>query len=279
MKRARLAPLLIVATSLSSLSVPAYAAQDASPAKFSGDVNAALTTARADNKDKRFADAETLMLQITSAQPNLILPWIELGTAQIGLKKYKDAEKSFKIALGVDPASLKLEHHGDFYAPEEANAVAPSATRASRVGGTVTNAESRTPEIKGVSYASLGEIYIKTGKSDEAEKAYDEAVKANPTGAALYRGNETIYFFQAGNAEGQLAAAEQAIAVDPNRAILYYFKAQALVNKATIDPKTQKMQLPPGCADAYKKYLSLDPNGQFSADAKGVLNSAGLPLK
>jgi hypothetical protein len=39
------------------------------------------------------------------------------------------------------------------------------------------------------------------------------------------------------------------------------------------------MVLPPGCADAYQKYLELDPNGPYSADAKGVLTAAGLPLK
>ena len=83
-------------------------------------------------------------------------------------------------------------------------------------------------------------------------------------------------FFKAGQSEAQLAAAEKAIAVDPTRASLYYFKAQALVSKATIDSQTQKMTLPPGCAEAYQKYLQLEPNGQFSADAKGILSAAGV---
>ena len=281
MKRANLLVLLMAGCSLSSMPLPAFATQSASTGKFAGDVNAALTSARADNKDKRFADAEALMLPITTSQPALILPWIELGNAQIGLQKYADAEKSFKIALGIDPATLKQAQGDDFFAPEGANSVAPEATRASRntAGGTVTNAQTRSPEIKGVSYASLGEIFIKTGRPADAEKAYDAAVQAYPQGAALYRGNETIFFFQTGNADGQLLAAEQAIKVDPARAILYYFKAQALAGKATVDPKTQKMILPPGCADAYRKYLQLDPKGQFSADAKGVLNASGLSLK
>jgi hypothetical protein len=61
--------------------------------------------------------------------------------------------------------------------------------------------------------------------------------------------------------------------------MLYYFKGQALVSKATIDPSTQKMILPPGCAESYQKYLELEPNGQFSADAKGVLTGAGVAIK
>jgi hypothetical protein len=59
---------------------------------------------------------------------------------------------------------------------------------------------------------------------------------------------------------------------------MYYFKAQALVSKATMDPATQKMVLPPGCADAYAKYLQLDPSGPYSADAKSILGAAGIPV-
>jgi hypothetical protein len=39
------------------------------------------------------------------------------------------------------------------------------------------------------------------------------------------------------------------------------------------------MILPAGCTEAYQKYLELEPNGPYSADAKGVLTAAGLPLK
>jgi hypothetical protein len=58
-----------------------------------------------------------------------------------------------------------------------------------------------------------------------------------------------------------LAAAEKAIAVDPKRAMLYYFKAQALTSKAAIDSQTQKLVLPRGCVEAYRKYPELEVNG------------------
>jgi len=48
----------------------------------------------------------------------------------------------------------------------------------------------------------------------------------------------------------------------------------ALVAKATVD-QSGKTVLPPGCADAYRKYLELDPHGQYSADAKAILAVAG----
>jgi tetratricopeptide (TPR) repeat protein len=251
--------------------------------KESADINAAIIAARAATKDKHFADSEALMLKATKSNSNLILPWVELGLAQIGLKKYTDAENSFMIALGIDPASLKRAHSDDFYQQADApGAVAPSATRASRNvagGGVADSGEKRTPDIIGASYASLGEIYTHQGKIPEAQAAFDTAVKAFPTDAALYRRNETIFFFQAGNSDAQLAAANQAIAIDPGRAMLYYFKGQALVAKATIDPKTQKMIFPPGCIEAYQKYLDMDLSGPYSADAKAILTAAGVPTK
>ncbi len=259
-------------------------AQEPTPGskKESESLNAAITAARKATAEKRFADSEAMMAKATADNPKLILPWVELGLAQLGLKKYPEAENSFKMALGIDPESIQRAHSDDFYQHnDKPGAIAPDGTRNSRntVGGEVNNAQSRTPDIKGVSWASLGEIYAHESKIKDAEGAFDNAVAAFPQQAALYRRNETISFFQAGNSDAQFAAAEKAIALDPARAALYYFKGQSLVSKATVDPKTQKMVLPPGCAEAYQKYLELDPNGPYSADAKGVLTGAGLPLK
>jgi tetratricopeptide (TPR) repeat protein len=245
-------------------------------------LNAQIVAARKATAEKRFSDSEAMMAKVTAENPKLILPWVELGLAQLGEKKYPDAENSFKMALGIDPESVARAHTDDFYqTSEKPGAVAPTATRNNRnaMGGAVNNAQSRTPDIKGVSWASLGEIYAHEGKIKDAEDAFDNAVAAFPVQGAQYRRNETIAFFQVGNSEAQFAAAEKAIPLDPTRAGLYYFKGQALVSKATIDPATQKMVLPPGCAEAYQKYLELEPNGPYSADAKGVLAGAGIPLK
>jgi len=251
--------------------------------KEAGNVNADLVAARAFTKNQQYGDAEALMEKDTAANPDIALAWIELGLAQMGLEKYDKAESSFMIALGIDPVSVAKRHDQDFYQNVDApGVVAPGATRASRNAAAdmvVTTGNKRTPDVLGTAYASLGEIYIRKKKFDEAKQAFDNAVKDNPTQAALYRGNETIFFFKAGDTDDQLASAEAGIAIDPTRAMLYYFKGQAMVSKSTVDPKTQKIILPPGCAEAYQKYLQLEPNGQFSADAKGVLAAAGVPAK
>jgi len=279
--------LVFLALALAPLTTSSASAQqptqapDHEPEKLDS-VNAAVVTARIATKDKRYADAEILMLKVTADKPQLVIPWVELGLAQLRLKKYPEAEKSFKTALGIDPASLERAHSEDFYQPSTSpQTVAPFATRASRntVGHEISTGQDRPPDVLGTCYASLGEIYIHNGKIANAKAAFDAAVKANPPQAASYRGNEAIFFFDAGNTDEHLAAAEQAIALDPNRGMMYYFKAQALAEKATIDSQTQKLILPPGCAEAYRKYLQLEPNGQFAADSKGVLTAAGLSLK
>jgi hypothetical protein len=75
------------------------------------------------------------------------------------------------------------------------------------------------------------------------------------------------------------AAADKAIAADPKRPIPYYLKGQALINKAQVDPKTQKIVAPPGCAEAYEKYLELAPDGPFANEAKSVLAEMGSTVK
>ncbi len=191
-------------------------------------------------KTAKYTEIETLMTKDTAAKPDASILWAQLGLAQAGLKKYDAAEVSYKKAIEVDAASKKPN-----------------------------------PAIQGMANAGLGEIYARTGKVPEANAAYDAAAKANPASAASYLKNEAVIFFQANNADAQVAAADEAIKVAPNDALLYYLKGQGLVSKATIDPKTQRIVLPDGCAEAYQKYLDLEPTGQFAGEVQGILQQAG----
>ena len=241
--------------------------------KVVASVNTDVLAARKATAEKRYGDAEALMLKDTSDHPELIVPRVELGLAQMGLEKYDAAAANFRQVLGIDTKIDTVTHSDDFYQKSGIQ-----ATHASRntAGGEYVVEKNRDPEVIGAAWNGLAEVYIRQKHYKEAEEAYDSAAQINPAKAGLYRTNETIFFFKAGQSEAQLAAAEKAIAADPTRASLYYFKAQALVSKATMDNATGKMTLPPGCAEAYQKYLQLEPNGQFSADAKNILTAAGV---
>jgi tetratricopeptide (TPR) repeat protein len=214
-------------------------------------LNADLGKARQDDKDKNYADAVALMQKDATIKPDAAVLWVELGIAQEGLasanhtaagqQAWTDAETNLQKGITMDAAAKKPD-----------------------------------PGLEGAANDKLGEAYAFDGKIPEAQAAYDAAAKANPPQAGMYYENETIMMDRMGPtvpaaADGIVAAADKAIAADPNRPIPYYLKARALVSKATVDPKTQKIVAPDGCADAYQKYLQLAPNGPFAPDAKAVL--------
>ena len=218
---------------------------DGAAAAAQQQLGASASKADIDNKTKeiktqKYTEIETLMQKDTQARPQESVLWAYLGQGQVGLKKYDEAETSFKKALEIESA-----------------------------------AKTPKPAILGLANSGLGEIYARGGKVPEANAAYEAAAKADPAKAAFYLRNEAVIFFQAGNGDAQVAAAQEALKADPNQPILYYLIGQGLVQKATVDPKTQKIVLPPGCADAYQKYLELAPTGPYAADAQGILQQAG----
>ncbi len=204
-------------------------------------LNADLATARQDIKDKKFDEAASLMQKDTTAKPDAAVLWVELAIAQNGLKKYDDAITSAKKAIETNAASKK-----------------PS------------------PEIEAAANNTLGEAYAGKNQIPDATAAYDAAAKAQPANAGMYYSNEAIILAKSGaNADAVAAAADKAIAADPKKPVPYYLKGQALIAKATVDPKTNRIVAPPGCEEAYEKYLELDPNGPMAADAKNILEQIG----
>jgi tetratricopeptide (TPR) repeat protein len=199
-------------------------------------LNADLAKARSDRGSKDFAAAAELMQRDVAAKPTEPLLWVELGESQLGLKQYSDAETSLQKGIQLDAAQKK-----------------PNV------------------DVEGAAGNALGEAYGSEAKIPEAQAAYDAAAKVNPAGAGMYFTNEAIVMDRNNQLDATVAAADKAIAVDPAKPVPYYLKGKALINKATIDPKTQKIIAPPGTAEAYQKYLDLAPTGPFAGDAKQVL--------
>jgi len=196
-------------------------------------------------QNQKYTDVVNLMKKDTQLKPDEPLLWAELAAGQKGLKQYDQAITSYQKALSLEQASKK-----------------PS------------------PEVIGTVQSGLGESYARSGKVPEANAAFDAAAKADPTHAAMYLRNQAVIFFQEHNGPAQVAAADNALKTyptlpDDTKALLYYIKGQGLVANATVDPKTQRIVLPPECADAYEKYLELAPDGQFAAEVKGILSQAG----
>jgi tetratricopeptide (TPR) repeat protein len=203
-------------------------------------LNGDLHAARSDDAAGNFAAAAALMQKDTAIMPDASVLWVELGIAQRGEKDWNDAVNSLQKGIALDKAEKKPH-----------------------------------PDLQGSANNSLGESLASLGKYPEAQAAYDAAAQDDPSQAAMYYTNEAIMMDRFGQVDATVAAADKAIAANPNGAIPYYLKGKALINKATVDPKTQKILAPPGCLEAYQKYLQLAPNGQFAPDAKAVIQEMG----
>ncbi len=123
----------------------------------------------------------------------------------------------------------------------------------------------------------LGEAYAKTGKADDAIKAYTTAAQLDPPNAGKYYFNIGAVETNTGKIDDAIQAFDKAIAADPNRADAYYWKGVNMLGKAKLEGN--KMVAPPGTAEAFNKYLELQPNGPFADPAKQMLASMGASVE
>ena len=218
-------------------------ARETAAAKLGAAASAAdIDYMSAEIENAKYGEIETLMTRDAAANPDEPVLWIALAQAELRQKNYLDAEINYKKALDI-----------------ESKAAPPQ------------------PEIVGAADAGLGEVYARTLMVDEANAAFDAAAKADPAHAAMYLRNQAVIFFQEKNASAQVDAADEAIRIDPDEAILYYIKAEGLAVPAAIDAETNKILLPKECVAAYRKYLELSPNGPYAAAATSALQRAKEP--
>jgi tetratricopeptide (TPR) repeat protein len=235
-----------------------------------GRLNATLKTVRADlaaaapNKDDVSKDVAS-MKQAVDAKADLGLLWVTYGDtlqAQANHLKAED-KKAGKSPLTDDEVTKYYTDAVD--ADKKAIALDSAGAKPNLLG-------------EAADYNQLGNALTQLGKTDDATAAFDSAAKADPTKAGVYYKNEAAVLFNAGQMDGALAAAEKAIAADPNSPDAYFIKGQALVTKSTVDEKTQKLTAPPGCVEAYEKFLSLAPNDPKVGLVKQVLASLGQQI-
>jgi tetratricopeptide (TPR) repeat protein len=127
-------------------------------------------------------------------------------------------------------------------------------------------------------YNNLAQTYSKMNKLDDAITNYNQAAQLDATGAATYYFNEGAVLTNAGRTDDAIAAFDKTIATDPTRALAYYWKGINLIGKETVG-KDNKTIVPPGTAEAFQKYLELDPNGPMAQTAKDMLATIGVTVE
>jgi tetratricopeptide (TPR) repeat protein len=224
---------------------------------------AAKTASDAGDFDTAIAD----LTEATQVDPARDLLWAKLGDYELSsaAKQTDSAEKAkrYNAAVTDYEKAVDLKQKAVDAAP------APKPPDASKVLASF--------------YNNLGKAEAQLGKTDEAVKAYNQAAQLDPAGAGMYYFNLGAILTNANttnNADMRKAAAQafdKAIAADPTRADAYYWKGTNLIGAATL--QGDKMVAPEGTAEAFQKYLELQPTGPHAEEAKAMLQGLGSTVE
>jgi len=217
-------------------------------------LNAAKTAADGGDYDTAIA----ALTEATQIDANRDLVWFKLGDyyRMSATKQTDPAEKQKRLASAVDSYQKAVQLKQA--APADKDPAAAAKTLAAY-------------------YNNLAEAYAKSGKVDDAVKTYALAAQTDPTAASQYYFNTGAVLTNAGKVDDAITAFDKVIASDPNKADAYYWKGVNMIGKATL--QGDKMVAPPGTAEAFQKYLELQPTGTYADAAKQMLTSIGSSVE
>jgi tetratricopeptide (TPR) repeat protein len=227
-------------------------------------LNEKLATARQANQAGDYDTAIAQLTEATQIDANRDLIWFSLGDAyRLSANKQTDpAEKTKRLTEAANDyqkaVDLKQQAMQTQKTPEAAKTLAAY-------------------------YNNLAEAEAKSGKTDDAVKSYGQAAEIDPPNAGQYYFNLGAILTNANTTndahmrDRAVEAFDKAIAADPNRADAYYWKATNLMGAATL--QGDKMSAPPGTAEAFNKYLELQPSGPHAEEAKAMLATIGATIE
>ena len=222
-----------------------------------GKLNERLAAANAAMQSGDFETAIASLNEANQTDATRDLIWFKLGDAyRLSVAKQTDpAEKQKRLESAVEAyqKAIQLKQGAD-------NSKDPNANK------TIA-----------AYYNNMAEAYAKSNKIDDAVKTYALAAQADPTNATQYYFNTGAVCTNASKVDDAIAAFDKVIAADPNKADAYYWKGVNMIGKATL--QGDKMVAPPGTAEAFQKYLELQPTGANADAAKQMLASIGASVE
>ena len=216
-------------------------------------LNAAKTAADAGDFDTAIADLN----DANQVDPSRDLVWFKLGDyyRMSATKQTDSAEKQKRLDSAVEAYQKAVQLKQATTNDKDPNAAKNLAAY----------------------YNNLAEAYAKANKVDDAVKTYAQAAQVDPSSAQQYYFNTGAVLTNAGKVDDAIAAFDKVIAADPTRADAYYWKGVNLIGKATL--QGNKMVAPEGTAEAFQKYLELQPTGTYADPAKQMLTSIGASIE
>jgi tetratricopeptide (TPR) repeat protein len=216
-------------------------------------LNAAKTAADAGDFDTAIAS----LSEATQLDASRDLLWFKLGDyyRMSATKQTDSAEKQKRLASAVESYQKAID-------------IKKSATN---------DKDPNAAKNLAAYYNNLAEAYAKSNKMDDAVKTYELAAQSDPASSAQYYFNTGAVLTNAGKVDDAITAFDKVISIDPNRADAYYWKGVNLIGKATL--QGDKMVAPKGTAEAFQKYLELQPSGTYADAAKQMLTSIGSSVE
>jgi tetratricopeptide (TPR) repeat protein len=218
-----------------------------------GSLNDMLAAAKTAQDAGNYDQAVSLLQQAVQADATRDIIWSRLG----------DAER-LAAAKAADKDARSKEYQDAIQSYQKAIAI-----KQEKPSGSTVNI--------GDYYNNMADAYYKGGNVQEAINAYQQAIQANPAGAATYYYNLGAVYTNTNQADKAIEAFDKCIQADPTRADAYYLKGTALIQKATL--KDDKVVAPPGTAEAFNKYLELQPTGPYADLAKQMLAAIGATIE
>jgi tetratricopeptide (TPR) repeat protein len=218
------------------------------------------------------------LTEATQMGPDEDLLWFRLGNAYLeSAKKQTDAAEKTKRNT---EAYNDLQKAVDFLKKKSATKNEPQAG-AAPAAKPAEGAASDNTKLAAY-YDNLAAAAARLGKADDAANAYKQAAELDPARAGQYYFNlGAVLTNSSTDPNGKKEAVEafdKAIAADPNRADAYYWKGSNLIAQASTD-SNGKIKAPDGTAEAFQKYLELQPNGSHADEAKAMLTALNASVE
>ncbi|HLW83666.1 MAG TPA: tetratricopeptide repeat protein [Candidatus Sulfotelmatobacter sp.] len=223
-------------------------------------LNEKLLAAKTASDAGDFDSAVAILTEANQVDATRDLVWFKLGDAyrMSATKQTDSAEKQKRFGEAADSYQKAIE-------------LKQEAIKAGK------DKDANATKNLSAYYNNMADAYNKAGRIDDAVKTYEMAAQADPSSAAQSYFNIGAVLTNAGKPDEAVAAFDKCIAADPTRAEAYYQKGVNLLGKATL--QGDKMVAAPGTAEAFQKYLELQPTGGHSEEAKAMLASIGSSVE
>jgi Tfp pilus assembly protein PilF len=241
----------------------------------SGGVAGSAPASGGGNSNKKMSKEEIAKGNADNAKLGNLNELIKQAQTDMQAQNWADADKALTQLLAADPSTTRWEFYkalGDSQrnegkVDESLQTYDKGVQVAQTVAAGTAAKDPRNPNPDpakakagaGAMLTSEGNVYVQTGKIDQAIEAFRKAAEIDPNPAVPYY-NLCALSFNAAKYEAAASACEKSTAADPTKADAWFFKGVA-----------QNKLNNPAANDSLNKYLELDPSGIHSAQAKQLL--------